>query len=65
MPWATALIPAETESEHTYTEVYKAAHSATKHILTLPSCWRQECKSCKYIKELTKNQLVSAMLLGT
>ena len=42
MPWATALIPAETESEHAYTEVYKAAHSATKRILTLPSCGRQE-----------------------
>ena len=35
MPWAMALIPAETESEHMYTEVYKAAHSANKCILTL------------------------------
>ena len=49
MPWATALIPAETESEHTYTEVYKAS------LLTLPSCGGQECKSCSYIKELIEN----------
>ena len=42
----SATIPAETESEHTYTEVYKAAHSATKRNLTLPSCGSQECKSC-------------------
>ena len=62
MPLVTALIPARTESEHTHTEMYKAAHSATKRILTLPTCGRQECKSCTYIKELTENQLVAAML---
>ena len=65
MPWATALIPAETESEHTYMEVFKAAHLATKRILTLRSCWCQECKSCTSIKELTENQVVDAMLRGT
>ena len=41
-PLATELIPAETKSEHTYIEVYKAAHWATMLILTLPSCRLQE-----------------------
>ena len=40
MPWVTALIPTETESEQTYSEpeVYKVAHAATRRILQLPLC---------------------------
>ena len=59
------MLAAVTESEHMHTEVYKAAHSLTKRILTLPSCGRQECKSCTYIKELTENQVVVAVLRVT
>ena len=55
MPWATALIPAETESEHLYSEVYKAANAATKRILTLSNCGSKECQTCSYIKELNDN----------
>ena len=62
MPWATALIPAETESEHSYSEVYKAANAATKRILSLPNCGRKECQTCSYIKELNDNQLVTAVM---
>ena len=64
MPWVTALIPAETESEQTYSEVYKAAHAATRRILQLPLCVRAECKTCTYIKELLDNQTVLAMMNG-
>ena len=42
MLWATELIPVETKSQHTYTEVYKAPHWVTILILTLPSCRLQE-----------------------
>ena len=45
MPWVTALIPAETESDQTYAEVYKAAYAATHRILQLPLCIRLECKT--------------------
>ena len=67
IPRAVAFIPAETESEHTCTEVYRAAYSATNRIPTLPSCGRQECKPCTYIEDLTENrdQVVAAMLRGT
>ena len=34
IPWATALIQAETELEHSYSEVYKAANAATERIVT-------------------------------
>ena len=65
IPRAVAFIPAETESEHTCTEVYRAAYSATNRVPTLPSCGRQKCKPCTYIEELTENQVVAAMLRGT
>ena len=62
MPWATALIQAETKSEHSYSGVYKAANAATKRILTLPNCGCKECQTCSYIKELNDNQLVTAVM---
>ena len=63
MPWATALIPAETELEHSYSELCKASNAATKRILTLPNYGCKDCQTCSYIKELNDNQLVSSKLL--
>ena len=62
LPWATALIPAGAESEHPYSEVYKAANAATKRILTLPNCGCKECQTCSYIKELNDKQVVTAVM---
>ena len=62
IPWATALVLAETELEHSYSEVYMAANAATKRILNLPNCRHKECQTCSYIKELNDNQVVTAVM---
>ena len=42
-PWTSNLIPAEQESEETYTNAYHAAKAATRSLINLPSCARDDC----------------------
>ena len=44
MQWATVLILMETDSEHSYSKVYKSAHSTVKHIMAPPACGCQDCR---------------------
>ena len=54
-PWTSTLIPAEQETEGHYQDAYDAARLATRAVIALPSCSREDCHTCSTIRELRAN----------
>jgi hypothetical protein len=60
--WTTTLIPAEQESQETYTNAYNAARAATRGLIKLPSCERESCHTCRTLVTLRSMPLVRSSL---
>ena len=63
-PWTSTLIPAEQESEETYTNAYNAAKAATCGLIALPSCAREDCDTCATICQIRANDTVKCNIGG-
>ena len=63
-PWTSTLIPAEQESEETYTNAYNAAKAATCGLIALPSCAREDCDTCATIRQIRANDTVKCNIGG-
>jgi hypothetical protein len=63
-PWTSTLIPAEQESEETYTNAYNAAKAATRGLIALPSCARDDCDTCATIRHIRANDIVKCNIAG-
>jgi hypothetical protein len=64
-PWSYSLIPAETESEATYTAAYSASKKVTQKLMRMRLCDKEECFICRTIEQLKKHRPVAACLKGT
>jgi len=60
--WTSTLIPAEQESQETYTNAYIAAKQSTRSMIRLPSCDRDDCHTCSTIRQIRANELVKCCL---
>ncbi len=58
------MYPAETESEATYTAAYRASKKATRKLMRMRLCDKEECFTCRSIEQLKSHPSVAACLNG-
>jgi hypothetical protein len=59
-PLAFAIMPAECESCEAYVQAWRATKASVRSMLRLPTCDRQDCKTCRYMQELCDDPRVRA-----